>query len=106
MEDLDFQWDSANIGHLALRGISPNEAEQVIRNRPCDLESSLRNGEVRFPHIGEADDGKILVVITTSAENKIRIVTAWPANKSYRRYFLSLKRQGNVGRIEEKDVRD
>lgn len=101
-----FEWDDANIGHLAEHGVKPAEAEQVIFNRPIDLASQLRNGEERFPQVGETNRGRVLVVVSTILGKKIRVVTAWPANKSYRRYFASLKRNGNVGRIEKEDVRE
>jgi uncharacterized DUF497 family protein len=91
---------------LALHQIAQVEAEQVIFNRPVDLKSELRNGEERVPHIGETDAGRILVVVTTLVGEKVRIVTAWSANKNYRRWFLSLKRNGNVGRVEKHDLRE
>jgi uncharacterized protein len=103
---LQFDWNEQNIEHLALHQILPAEAEQVILNRPVDLESCLRNGEERVVQVGETDAGKILIVVSTMRDKKIRVVTAWPANKNYRRYFLSLKRNGNVGRIEADDIRE
>jgi uncharacterized protein len=106
MDTSIFDWDEKNIGHLALHQISPAEAEQVIANRPVDLKSEVRNGEERIPHIGETNAERILVVVTTLVGEKVRVVTAWPANKSYRRWFLSLKRNGNVGRIENQDLRE
>lgn len=101
-----FDWDEENIGHLALHQIAPEEAEQVIQNRPVDLSTELRNGENRIVQIGETDAGRILVVVSAMRNKKIRVVTAWPANKNYRRYFSSMKRNGNVGRIEEQDLRE
>jgi uncharacterized DUF497 family protein len=106
MEKLQFDWDDDNIGHLALRGIKQEDAEQVIQNRPCDLESSLRNGEERFAQVGENDAGWILIVISTTRDGKVRVVTAWPAKERLRRYFQTQKRSGHVGRIEEQDVRE
>jgi uncharacterized DUF497 family protein len=106
MGNLNFEWDNANISHVAEHDVEPEEAEQVILNRPVDLKSELHNGEERVPHIGETDAGRILVVVTTLVGEKVRVVTAWPANKNYRRYFLSMKRNGNVGRIEEQDLRE
>jgi uncharacterized DUF497 family protein len=105
MEELQFDWNRENIDHLALHQISPTEAEQVILNRPVDLEAQIRNGEERVPHIGETDAGRILIVVTTMRDKEVRVVTAWPANKHYRRYFLSLKRNGNVGRTEADELR-
>lgn len=101
-----FDWDNENIEHFAKHQITPSEAEQVVLNRPIDLEAELRNGEERVPHIGETDTGRILIVVTTIQDKKIRVVTAWPANKNYRQYFLSMKRNGNVGRTETDELRE
>lgn len=106
MSILRFDWDEENIRHLARHEITLAEAEQIILNRPLDLESHLRNGEERIAQVGETNVGRILIVISTSRGNKIRVVTAWPANERLRRYFQSQKRNGNVGRVEEEDVRE
>jgi uncharacterized DUF497 family protein len=91
---------------LALHQISTAEAEEVIGNRPRDLEFELRNGEERVAQIGETDAGRILIVVSTMQDRKIRVVTAWPAKERLRRYFQTQKRNGNVGRVEEQDFRE
>ena len=103
---LCFNWDEENICHLARHEISPAEAEEVIGNRPCDLESELRDGEERVVQVGETDAGRILIVVSTTRDQKTRVVTAWPAKERLRRYFQTQKRNGNVGRIEEQDLRE
>ena len=101
-----FNWDEENIGHLVRHDIEPEEAEQVTQNRPADLGTELRNGEERIAQVGETDAGRILIVVTTMREKRIRIITAWPAKERLRRYFQTQKRNGNVGRIEEQDLRE
>jgi uncharacterized DUF497 family protein len=101
MDNSLFAWDEKNVSHLAVHEISPEEAEQVIGNRPVDLDTHLRNGEQRTVQVGETDAGKVLIVVSTMQEKKIRIVTAWPAKERLRRYFQTQKGNGNVGRIEE-----
>jgi|ERR1017187_9416055 uncharacterized DUF497 family protein len=106
MAEIQFDWDAENIGHFAKHQISPSEAEQVILNRPVDLEVEFREGEERAPQVGETDAGRILIVVSTMRGKKIRVVTAWPAKERLRRYFQTQKRNGNVGRIEEQDLRE
>jgi uncharacterized DUF497 family protein len=101
MDNRHFDWDDANIAHLAKHDVTPEEAEQVILNRPVDLGSQLRNGEDRLAQIGETDAGRILIIVTTTRGVRLHVVTGWPANKDYRRYFTSLKRNGNVGRTQK-----
>jgi len=97
---IEFDWDEGNIGHFAHHQISPEEIQQVILNRPVDLEFDIRNGEDRTVQIGETDEGKILIVVSTMRGKKIRVVTAWPAKERLRRYFSTQKRNGNVGKVE------
>ena len=101
-----FDWDEENIGHLSRHEVTPDESEQVIQNRPVDLGTELRNGEERVAQVGETDAGRILIVVTTMKNKKIRVITAWPAKERFRRYFQTQKRNGNVGRIEEQDLHE
>ncbi len=105
MDDELFDWDDANARHLDRHGITPQEAEQVILNQPADLASELRNQEERHTQVGETDAGRILIVVTAEQDGKLRVVTAWPAKERLRRYFLTQKRSGNAGRVEEQDIR-
>jgi uncharacterized protein len=102
----EFQWDEHNVAHLAKHQIEPEEVEQVILNRPIDLGSHLRDGEERTAQLGETNARRILHVISTMRGEKVRVITSWPANERSRRYYLSLKRSGNVGRTEEDDLRE
>jgi len=103
---LNFEWNEQNVGHLALHEILPSETEEVIRNRPIDLESQLRSGEERVAQVGETNAGRILIVVSTMQGRKVRVVTAWPAKERLRRYFQTQKENGNVGRIEGQDLRE
>jgi uncharacterized DUF497 family protein len=96
----EFDWDDKNIGHLARHQIAPAEAEQVIRNRPIDLDTYLRNGEERTFQVGETDSGRIPIVVSTMLDGITRVVTAWPAKERLRRYFSTQKKSGHAGRIE------
>lgn len=97
-----FDWDEANQKHVAEHGVTPFEAEEVVTNGPLDLEEQFRNGEVRLMQLGETDALRILVVITTWRENKIRVVTAFPAAPQLRKFYAAHKGFGDEGR-EAKD---
>ena len=60
---MKFLWDDQNVRHLGLHNIQPREAEQVILNRPLDLEFQLRSGEQRLVQLGETDVGTILLLL-------------------------------------------
>ncbi len=86
-----FEWDDAHLSHIAEHGISAKEAEEVLRNKPLDLEMQTRNGEERIVQVGETDAGRVLVVVNTFRRERVRVVTAFPAKSRLLRYWRSLR---------------
>lgn len=92
---MTFDWDDANILHLARHDITPEEAEQVFSNGPIDVDENLRTSEFRFSVIGETNTGRILTVIATWREETVRIITGWDATKAHKAKYLQYK--GDIG---------
>jgi uncharacterized DUF497 family protein len=88
---MPFDWDEANIAHIAEHGVLPSEAEEVVANSPLDLGYTIRNGEVRVRQAGETSAGRILGVITTLRNGLTRVITAYPASRSLRAAYLKYK---------------
>jgi hypothetical protein len=84
-----FEWDEANIAHLARHGITPQEAEEVLSNHPLFVRVDLRGDELRRCEFGATRSGRILVVITTARAYKIRVITSWPADRALRAVWAS-----------------
>lgn len=82
-----FDWDEANLAHIAEQGVAMGEAEEVVSNRPVDMGHQTRHGEERLMQIGATLSGRVLVVITTLRGGKTRVVTAFPANRAYRAFY-------------------
>ncbi len=88
MDDIEFDWDEANIGHVARHGVTPEEAEQVITNDPVDLGIEIVEGEERFLNLGQTNAGRILLVVTTFRQERIRVITAFvPARGFMQLYY-------------------
>jgi uncharacterized protein len=96
---LMFDWDEANVAHSAEHGVTPGEAEEVVTGGgPLDLEHQTRRGEERLMQIGATAAGRVLVVITTIRGMKMRVVTAYPANRAYRAFYLAHKEDSDDGK--------
>jgi hypothetical protein len=54
--EIEFDWDEANIGHVARHSVLPEEAEQVILNDPVDLGMDIveRGGALSQPRRNRA----------------------------------------------------
>jgi uncharacterized protein len=99
---MHFDWDESNLKHIAEHGISSDEAEQVIQNEPLELEEETRNSEQRIKLLGKTDAGRILLVIATYDDEKVRVVTAWPAKQRLRAFWLT-QTKGNAHGTKTED---
>ncbi len=86
-----FDWDDENTAHIARHDVTPDEAEQVLRNDPVDGGTQDHEGEQRFVEVGVTDAMRILVVITTMRGELTRVVTAYPAAPAFRMFYASEK---------------
>lgn len=85
---MKFDWDDANREHIARHDVTPEEAEQAMRNNPFDLEAQDDTDDLtRYKQVGETDAGRILVILSTVRGNAIRILTAWDAPRAYKDFY-------------------
>jgi hypothetical protein len=90
-----FDWNDANISHIAEHGVDASEAEQVLSSNPLDVSYEVRNGEIRFRQVGETSAGRILAVISTIRDEQTRVITAYPASRSLCATYLEYKELTN-----------
>jgi uncharacterized DUF497 family protein len=85
---IGFDWDEANIGHIARHAVRPDEAEQVILNDPLDLGLEIVEGEERYLNLGVTSRFRVLLVVTTWREDRVRVVTAFdPVKRLVQLYY-------------------
>ena len=72
-----FDWDDANIDHLARHGVEPDEAEDALLD-PHRVARDAYNvaGEKRSAVVGVAGSGRLLFVVFVRRGDLIRIVSA------------------------------
>ncbi len=91
--EFEFDWDEANSGHIARHSVIPKEAEQVILNNPLDIGMDTIEGEERFMNLGQTSTGRVLLVVTTWREDRVRVVTAFePIKRLIQFYFEQQER--------------
>ena len=56
MNDALFDWDDANILHVAKHDVAPEEAEEIILGDPLDIGIEVVDGEERSFHVGETNE--------------------------------------------------
>jgi uncharacterized DUF497 family protein len=91
MDDELFDWDDANILHLAEHDVMPEEAEEVLLGDPLDARLEVVDGEERSSHVGETNEGRILLVVMTFRGDRMRVVTAFEPDKQWKIFYLEQK---------------
>lgn len=88
-----FEWDDplevrGNTGHLARKGITPREAEQVYYNGGKFVPNKKASGDWLL--VGRTDGGRILTLVRVYQERRrlLRIFTGWASTDGERRRYL------------------
>ena len=85
---IEFDWDDENKKHLDAHKVAPAEFEQLLNNDPVDLNFERIDNEERYRSVGLTNGGRLLSVVWTIRNGKVRAITAFPASVSDRKAFL------------------
>lgn len=84
-----FDWDKGNLEHIRKHGVSYRECEQTFFNKPAIVNEDETHSqrEERFRIYGQTDRKRLLFLIFTIRNNKIRVISARDQNKKERKEF-------------------
>ena len=77
---------------MAAHKVAPAEFEQLLNNGPLDLDYDRIDSEERYRSVGLTNGGRLLTVVWTIRNGKLRAVSAFPATVSDRKAFLERPR--------------
>jgi hypothetical protein len=83
-----FDWDAANVEHIARHGITADECE-AYRNGPMVIDHQRRKRERCRLCLGETNRGRLLTFVVIERTGKVRFVTAYPMDAWQRRIYRS-----------------
>ena len=90
-EDFEFEWDEGNRHkNKAKHGIEPGEVEQVFEERlsfPLGVQVTPEVNEERLGIVGLTKEGRILQVVFTTREGRVRPISARVAHKKEREQY-------------------
>jgi uncharacterized DUF497 family protein len=89
----EFEWDEHNIAHIALHGVSIEDAEGGLSDDGIvPIDAYWRNDEWRVEVLGSTYGGRVLDIVFTRRGERVRVVTARDANRKERRLYSSRNR--------------
>ncbi len=88
-----FEWDEGNIDKNRIKHrVSNVECEQIFFNRPLMVHDDEKHSadEKRFYVLGHTDPGRLLFVVFTIRNRKIRIISARDMSRKEREIYRKL----------------
>lgn len=85
-----FEWDKHNSGKIKTRhGVTPVECEQVFFNIPVIVGDDKKHSKIenRFYVLGQTDSGRLLFLVFTVRNDKLRVISARDMNRKERRVY-------------------
>ena len=86
---LSFDWDEANVGHVARHNVTPEEVEQVFANDPMELGADVVDGQERYTAVGHTNRLRVLVLVWTMRGGATRPITAFDASERVATRYLA-----------------
>ncbi len=92
-----FDWDEANIAHIARHDVTPGEVEEAFRD-PFQvlLDMGSRGGEFRYVMLGETTDRRVLRVVFVTRFARLRTVTAYTAKRRDQSLYAEARREQSL----------
>ncbi len=99
-----FAWDKGNINkNLDKHGVSKNECEELFFNQPlfvaCDEKHSIT--EMRCYALGKTDKSRLLFIVFTIRNNKIRVISA--RDMTAKNGGFTMKKQNKIPAFKNED---
>ena len=88
-DELVFDWDEANIAHVARHNVLPEEVEQALASDPMYLDADVVEAEDRYTGVGHTDLLRVLVLVWTMRGGAIRPITAFSASERLAKRYLA-----------------
>ena len=84
-----FEWDRGNLGHIKIHDVSYRECEDAFLNKPFVINEDETHSqtEERFRAYGQTNKRRLVFIIFTIRNNKIRVISSRSQNKKERKEF-------------------
>ena len=89
-----FEWDRNNLRKIRAHRIKRGDVEQALSNGPILIYEQDAGEEPRYVYYGETDSGRLLAIVLTELDDRIRVVTAYDLDAGQKRDYLSRRLRG------------
>jgi uncharacterized DUF497 family protein len=89
-----FDWDRNNLKKIRAHRIRAADVEQALARDPILAYEQDADGEERYVYYGETEGSRLLAIVLTERDGKIRVITAYDLDAGQKRDYLELRARG------------
>lgn len=89
-----FEWDENNIRKIKAHRIKTTEVEQALAGDPILIYQQDAGNENRYVYYGETYRGRLLAIVLTERNDRIRVITAYDLDAGQKRDYLNRRARG------------
>lgn len=90
-----FDWDNRNLRKIRAHRIKAAEVEEALSREPLLIYEQDADGEVRHVYYGETEHNRLLAIVLTERNDKIRVITAYDMDAGQKRDYLRRRARGD-----------
>ena len=83
-----FEWDRHNLKKVKAHRVNVVEVEEALSISPILIYEQDAEGETRYVYYGETAGLRLLAVVLTERNGKIRVITAYELDAGQKRDYL------------------
>jgi len=89
-----FDWDQNNLKKIRAHRVKVAEVEQALAREPILIYEQDAGGEARYVYYGQTERDRLLAIVLTERDNKIRVITAYELDAGQKRDYLERRARG------------
>jgi len=94
MDMVVFDWDRNNLRKVRAHRIKQVEVEQALSRDPILIYEQDADGERRYVYYCETARNRMIAVVLTERDDKIRVITAYDLDAGQKRDYLKRRPEG------------
>ncbi len=92
--DAVFDWDDNNLRKIRAHRLKRGDVEEALSNGPILIYEQNVGGEPRFVYYGETGAGRLLAIVLTESDDRIRVVTAYKLDAGQKKDYFARRLRG------------
>lgn len=89
-----FDWDRDNLKKIKAHGLDAAAVEEALSISPILIYEQEADGESRYVYYGETAGLRLLAVVLTERDGKIRVITAYELDAGQKREYFERRLKG------------